>query len=343
MRDYRIQANASRRARRRGMTLVETGVMLVCVVVLLPLCLAAVGGTREANRERMCAHRLGKLGGAVLQYAIEHEGQLPGSPGTSGAVLVYNYAGVPQDTSAVPEAPTQTWDWAAPLATYLDVELDPNRAVRWDQLRQGHFWCPSNDFVSLPYYNGSVGPTGEFGATRMLSYNAMRNFLIFGPSVDIDEPWGPYADWNELPGSTEIPQMYTPNLSAVGSLSEKVFLADGSRYTNEMGDVDHPIGLLANAGGAYADGGPTQNDNWLRSYLRWLPEKAKSYRHQHGEIYGINALHFDGHVAWFSETVSRHPRWWYPSGTTIPRSEMNSYSFRLVRYELNPSREYEVP
>ncbi|MCB9849821.1 MAG: type II secretion system protein [Phycisphaerales bacterium] len=330
--------------RRRGMTLIETVTALACLAILVPLIVAATGSTVRPNRERMCAYRLGQLGSAMLLYTIENEGYIPGSPGTSGAALDLIYNGQPTDLDDIPIAITQTWDWAAPLAGYLNVELSPSRAERVERFRFGEFWCPSNNYTSVPYNYSTLSPFQPWRATRMLSYNSCRNFLLYAddapPPVTIDALWSV-----NIAGTTELAPAYYPRLDQLGTTEDKVFLADGSRYTSESGDVYHDVNWRSSSGGMYSDGGPTLQETYLRSYILDLPQKAYSYRHKHGDDYGINAIHYDGHVSWMSETTSRHPRWWYPTGTTIPFSEMNAPTRTPLIDEIlqDPNFEYHVP
>ena len=83
----------------------------------------------------------------------------------------------------------------------------------------------------------------------------------------------------------------------------------------------------------YADGGPTLCPQYLRSYHLsglWPDLAQMSYRHQHDGVLGLNALHFDGHVAWMSEQASRHPDPWFPVGTSIPLTDMNNETIEAV-------------
>jgi prepilin-type processing-associated H-X9-DG protein len=330
------------RCARRGLTIAETLVAIACLGILIPL-LAASGAARP-NRERMCAYRLGKLGSAMLMYTIEHAGSLPGSPGTSGAGLILDYAGTPGSAVDIPGPLTQTWDWAGPLTGYLGVVPHANRAKRAEQYRLGKFWCPSNNIVSYPYAEGSVGPVGDWNVVRMVSYNSVRNLLLFGDDAPAIPGLGGREKWSSAIGlAIEFPDNYAPKLSMLGNPAGKVFLSDGSRFTFN-GMVDHDIGLLAAAGGMYSDGGPTLQEVYLRSFRFDLPDKSFSYRHSHGSDFGLNAVFYDGHVAWMSEATTRHPKWWFPPGTSIPWGEMNRDARMQVLDEIDLlTGRYNVP
>jgi len=335
----------NKRLRRRALTLTELVVALICLALLAPLLAARGASVTRPNRERMCAYRLGRLGSAMLQYTIENGAHLPGSPGTSGAQMIYEYGNVPADSIDIPLALTQTWDWAAPLTTYLDITLDPNRARRFEQFREGHFWCPANDLPSHPWYQGNIGPFDEWNTIRMLSFVTIRNFLIFEDTSSLDPQIAPHARRAQLGGTVRFPADYVPRLDHLGTVPNKVFLADGSRFLNPSGLVDHDINNITSTGGAYSDGGPTLPDVFLRSFFLNSPYKEYAYRHSHAETAGINAAHYDGHVAWMSEPASRHPRWWYPTGTRIPWVEMNDPTRMPLFEEIagDPNFEYHVP
>jgi len=333
--------------RNRGATLIELVVVLASLAALVPLLAAAGGGAARPNRERMCAYRLGRLGSAMLLYTIENDGFLVGSPGTSGAQMIYEYSGYPGDAENIPIALTQTWDWAAPLTPYLGVTLDTNRAKRFEELREGHFWCPSNNHQSSPFFIGQIGYHGSFEVIRMGSYLTMRNMLLYEDSDDYDPALGSAPWWNGSVSiaSPRLPDHYRPRMSQLGTVMDKVFLADGSRFMDYNGLIDHDIAHSTISGGAYSDGGPTLPESYLRSYFLDSPLREYSYRHAHGVESGLNAVHYDGHVSWMSDTTSRHPRWWWPTGTTIPWAEMNQRTRAPLIDEIlqDPNLEYHVP
>ncbi len=311
--------------RTRGATLVETVIVTLCLAALIPVLLAAIPEFGRPNREAMCAYRLGRIGSAMTQYTIENENYLPGSPGTSGAQLIFDYPNSPADSVDMPTDVTQTWDWAGPLANYFDISLDPNRATRMEQLRNGHFWCPSNNYTAVPY----AGDPAYWKSARMISYNSMRDMLYYGDNAPLDPALENYARYS--PGlEITIPSDYQPKINQVGNPSEKAYLADGSRFTIVSGDniiIDYDPDYKGRYGGAFATGGPTLPEIYLRSYFLEEPARDVSYRHRHGETPGINVTHFDGHVEWVSEPNSRLPDRWYPTGTLISRVALS----RLTR------------
>lgn len=199
----------------RGLTRIEVVAVLACMVCLCPILVAGGRGVSEANRELMCASRLGQLGVAMLQYTADYGGYLPGSPGTTGTELILEYGDAEPDEVHIPTEVTQTWDWAAPLASYLGVRLPPNRTARSQQLRHGPYWCPANGYKALPYHDGELGPFPHWPIMRMVSYNAMRMMLYYESGDTLDPAVRPHARYM-YPLPIELPAGYEPRMDSIG-------------------------------------------------------------------------------------------------------------------------------
>ncbi|HUU98082.1 MAG TPA: hypothetical protein VM487_20300 [Phycisphaerae bacterium] len=332
---------ARKRSRSRGLTRIEVLAVLGCLLCLAPILLAGARSVSRPNREVMCAFRLSQLGAAMLQYTADHGGYLPGSPGTTGTELILEYGDAEPDEVDIPTDVTQTWDWAAPLAGYLGVPLDPNRSTRSEQLRHGFYWCPANGYEALPYHNGEFGPFPNWPAMRMVSYNAMRMMLYYESGDTLDPSVRTYAWWRPWL-SIDLPPGYEPRLDLIGPPSEKLFLSDGARFTSSFGGT-YEVRALSFYGGSFADGGPTISAMWMHAYDLDPARAPRTYRHPHGTELGLNALHCDGHVEWVSEPDSRQPDRWYPSGTRIFVSAMNIPTYVSVCYDLDEDGAYTVP
>ncbi len=326
-----------------GFTIIELLVLVLMLALVLLLLTPAVHGARAQCRKETCAARLGYLAKACAVYMEESEGWFPGSPVTTGQQLWPEGAPeLPWDAVDTPGDVVQIWDWAAPIAVKM-MTLDPNRAIRWrDQLVEGVFACPSNNFMSEPY----PMPTPDFGVQRMVSYDSMRAIMTRGGTAPPGVPpntnlWLQYFH-PQIGGGTSTPTDYEPRLEKVGSPSRKIFLADGSRYTDpNYGTIDHAVDWKASTGGAFSSGPPTDPDVYLRSYLRsalYPAYAAYSYRHPCGSFLGLNAAYFDGHVEWMSEALSRWPDPWWPIGSCIPYVEMNADTKRLTKPYLEGTR-----
>jgi hypothetical protein len=129
---------------------------------------------------------------------------------------------------------------------------------------------------------------------------------------------------DQLGGDTRVPSSYKPIQDRVGNASEKIFIADGSRFTAGDGVIDFAIDWRGSAGGAFSSGGATLPSDYLRSY--WLKSPEIRYAYRHGKVInpGLTAVFYDGHAEYISEDKSRLPVYWWPKNTRIPRADMNS-------------------
>ena len=106
-----------------------------------------------------------------------------------------------------------------------------------------------------------------------------------------------------------LPQ-YRPRIELVGPPTRKIYLADGTRVRPMSGGL-----LEDHATNGFADYGAWRNRDGVLQAYRDPTLSAMSYRHP----CGINALFFDGHVEGLSESESRLPVYWFPSGTNTKK------------------------
>ncbi len=260
--------------------------------------------------------------------------------------------------------PSQNWDYAGALGpTYMNTSLPANRAERMQEVAGGVFSCPSNRYFANPV-EGSTNPPpnvngepiGSFKRQPMVSYNTIRNFMLWPRTMvdrDPSRPWGPVAPFLEasfdtIGGKTLRPKNYLPVMDRITNPAGKVFLADGNRFTRRSGKITYDIEWNAEAGGAFCNGGPTlpltqgTNNHVLSSY-HTDPRIGKfGYRHTSGGKRGIVINCFDGHSTFISEAESREPDYWWPKGTVIPFSELNDASRMRVAGRLDSSYNYNV-
>jgi prepilin-type N-terminal cleavage/methylation domain-containing protein len=313
---------------RPAFTLVELLVVVAIISLLVSILLPSLEGARHQALMVKCQAHQGAIARAAAAYQADELGWLPGSPGTSGtALLGGRYAAAGETFEPMPEPPVQIWDWAGPLAAReMRMSLPANRGERFGQLVSGVFECPANGYFAVPYHGGMAGATGRFKVQRMISYNTLRQFMCWPTSAGAPAAEAVY----DVPGAV-LARDYQPRIDRVGSPSENVFLADGSRFTNASGNPDFDINWRGAYGGAFADGGPTLPDAYLRSFWRTDPQRLFSYRHPQGKRPGLVAVYFDGHAACLSEERSRYPDPWWPKGTVLPLSEFNADTARLVQ------------
>ena len=162
--------------------------------------------------------------------------------------------------------------------------------------------------MAAPYSGSPIKVT-----TKMVSYNTASLFQYVYGSGHVSK----YQDFINTGA-------YRPNLNKVGSASEKIFIADGARWTNgDTSPPDYNLGFDNSAdspGGHYADYGPWSA--YSRAYLRNKP-MALAMRHgdrNPGGVLGgyrFNAAFFDGHVETLDGSGGMNPQLWMPRGTLL--------------------------
>jgi len=321
-----------------GFTLVELLVVVAIIALLVAILLPMLDGARRQATTVRCQAQQGGIAKASAAYQSEENGWLPGSPGTSGSVLLADrYDGAPDTFEHMPDPPVQIWDWAGPLARQMKIGLPANRGDRFGVLVTGVFECPANYFRAVPYYTSGIGPVGTFKAQRMVSYNTLRQFMSWPSTAG-----APTTECVYTVSGAQLARDYLPRIDRLGSPSENVFLSDGSRFVNATGGLDFDIGWRAEFGGAFSDGGPTIPDNFLRSFWRYDPQRRFAYRHPRGKAQGLVAVYFDGHSAYLSESESRNPDPWWPRGTRLARDEFNEDSYAKIKDAFNGMSFYTV-
>lgn len=164
------------------------------------------------------------------------------------------------------------------------------------------------------------------------------------------------ASWDQrLPGApgASDPSSYTPRLDRIGAvLSNKFIMADGARYLDvSQTALDHDITARGAQGGSFADRGAwaiTPSSSWAsRAWPGGLNESRQdmtrlSFRHGASVAAGSsaqdgvasttargNVLKFDGSVETMNDGPAsdfRRPDGWFPTGSTIGFSTINSLS-----------------
>ncbi len=71
------ERNRDRDQSRSGFTLVELLVVIAIIAILITLIMPALSDARQSSRALVCAVRLRQLGLSILQYSMDHNGELP--------------------------------------------------------------------------------------------------------------------------------------------------------------------------------------------------------------------------------------------------------------------------
>ena len=325
--------------------------MISIIALLISILLPSLKRAREQAKQVKCTANLKQITTGSTTYRAEYNGWFAGSPATTGQQLFpRGGAAPPAEAVNTPGEVVQVWDWAGPIAAQ-GVALHWHRAERWRAtVITGMFECPNNQFIAAPW-PGGTGPEGGhdgFGPQRMVSYTTMRAMMTrHDKNADPSDPPQVYVQYfhGQVGGNEYPPESYEPRIERIVSPSEKIFLADGARFTTEEGVIDYDYDWKATAGGGFASEAPTAPDEYHRSYKRSAvaPSFAKyAYRHANGGILGLVTAYFDGHAEWMSEAQSRWPAPWWPKSTELPRSEMNEETMNLTRPYQNRRGRYLV-
>ena len=334
---------------RGGFTLAELLVVLSIIALLIAMLVPSLKGAREQAKVLVCMTNVGGLARTSGVYHSQNNDWLVGAPGTSGsAVLRHPQRGdwAATDTH-LPVDVLQPWDWATPMRV-LDSVPDDRRDHY--KLLFERYRCPNNRFVARPVIGEGSAAGPDWPGVQAPSYYALRQMLVW-PNCSPSAPYGAATaigagiagegdpgddDCHHNEGNWILPHNYAPRIERVGNPSQKVFLTDGSRWTDGVsGSITYNIEWNADAGGTFSTGGPSLHSRYLRDF--WFPcgdtrdIAPITYRHERSGKPGIVVSFHDGHTAYLSEAQSRHPDPWWPRGTRLAiMRELNIPARKLV-------------
>lgn len=328
---HRVKGGGIRSRRRRAFTLVELLVSVGVVAVLTSVVVPTVMRIRRAAQTAGCAANLRQVLFAMRAYTLDDpNGRIPGGPVTTGRFLFNaNWTANPAYGNANCPGVSQIWDWMAPLAKYLQIGAPAggsisDRVARFDLLRrQPAFTCPAND-VYAPAYTGTGGPAASNDLVP--SYATATQFHLLPTGTG-----GRAGLAGVIEGSADLtpPAKYEPLFVRIGQPGEKIFVADGARYSNADSPPDVNLDYDSPGGGAFGDMGPWSNKTncWDRSHAAGNVSRgavdARIYAFRHGvraqfgptDAYKLNAGFFDGHVETLGDLQASDPHLWMPRGS----------------------------
>lgn len=330
----------------RAFTLVELLVVIGIIALLVSILLPTLAKARQAAQTVACAANLHSICQAMRIYAAQYNDYIAGSPWTSGFSLLPTNQ---PPLGSIPDIISDS-DWECPLAKIMGVNFDDNtaetdRMQRFLQMQSfKSYICPANGFLEPPFDNAPGWPT-----IPLISYNTAWIFLEL-PDVESNGNWGTgtpsygaggNGGWCEygasVQGAENNPLGYIPKVSKVGNPSEKIYIADGGRYSYYKTPVpDYETGPNElTGGGAFADQGAwtTFSRSWDRY---WCPGAqtnkptsasidTRIYAYRHGSFVPfsppgqlfMNCGFYDGHVEKMDDLQSADPRYWMPRNSWL--------------------------
>jgi len=340
---------------RPAFTLIELLVVIAIIALLISILLPALGQARQVARQLVCSTKLRTVAQAQTLYGNSWKDHIAG-PNTSGADGQYQDVVLGTDPyvfNTTSTTPTTTHDWFSPILGD-SLGLPANRAARtWDILNK--HGCPTVRESSQLWSGAQGDDLGNFREIRdargflRTSYLSPASFHYsrrFAPSISRYAPRDATGTstvelryLNANPAT--LPSNYVPRFDRVGiQLSDKVIVADGSRYLETQGFggafYDFDVSPAPNVYGNFTASGPIFNDS--NEYGRGLSggnnvNVKGSFRHSG---LSVNAGFFDGHVG----TIKSIDAWenaeqWYPSGSEWTGVQATAESRAKYQYLLS--------
>lgn len=299
----------------RGATFTEMLVVITILLAAVGLVMPTFGSARRSAHRVACMNTLSQIATGMATYAKNFDEWIIGSPYGSGAYL----EGEPRAWGPA----VQQWDFMGPLEFQWSMGLtevnkrDPNAVIvkRFNDLR-GHdaFRCAANDWMALHF----DGPNA--GAGPMVSYNTCRWQLW--PEEEAPEGW-----------EEQLPTGWRPSVVRIGNPANKVFCADGARYSSCTYPPDYDLSVQGPYGGAFSDAGvySAWTHSWDRCWapgnVRMGPVDARIYAFRHSmaappagaraNAFRLNLAFYDGHVETQGDLQASNPHQWLPKGTVL--------------------------
>jgi hypothetical protein len=242
-------------------------------------------------------------------------------------------------TNVPPGGPIQIYDYVQPMAAIMKLsmptlpngQLDNNGNdlfVYYRSLKQ--FQCPAAQDQLAAAYAPSTVTTGTF-----LSYNTAAAFMLlpYGNLTTTGATGRVMA--NTGSGYWTYPPSYAPRVGKVGTGSQKIYAADGAKYTDSY-DTGVPsieyssvidnmqysdftdYGAFFGNTKAYDRSGYLNRTGSLRDGRVFAYRHGATGQYLSAGLYRMNAVFYDGHGETLDDMTASNPNYWLPRGTNIP-------------------------
>lgn len=332
---------------RVAFTMVEILVVMAILALLMNVLVPALKKARDQAKAIKCAATQYGFGTGLATYFAEEDEWIPGRNTTGYEVWKASWEVVQgNDPDALNQAqlPVQTYDWMTPIFR-TTMEFNGRRAKRFRFLLE-EYKCPSVDFTAVLFSGSQPRDEQDFiddidsnGPFPGISYLMPGHFQLWGDddAAEVKDVGTVMFNTTGIGLPIKTPanffdvevRRYRSKVNQVGTPSEKIAVADGTRYLpgTKILDFDHhenpEEGVYLEELGWY--GSFTSSGAWWRGSTAYGTKEGHSpsrganlkftYRHDDD----IQALFFDGHVERLTQTKSRKIGYWYPRGARIKR------------------------
>jgi prepilin-type N-terminal cleavage/methylation domain-containing protein/prepilin-type processing-associated H-X9-DG protein len=350
-------ASTRRDCQRCAFTLVELLVVIGIIALLISILLPALSKARRSANTLACLANLRSIAQGMQMYASQNSGFFPGSVNTSARFLWgsngYNY-----DENNCPTV-VQAWDWQSPILSVMGINFNPGSAGsdRIERYLTGinfkGFRCPENQFLADAY----GGSTLHVPTAILNSYNTAAIFHYL-PAPSVPDK-GASVGVEYAASFNQVPTGYTPKLSSIGPAAEKIYVADGARYSNLGTSPDVDLNYKGGYGGAYSDVGSFSafSNSWNRvsapgnanfGLVQGDPRRF-AFRHGRGDLRGaagsylFNAAFFDGHAETLDDMTGSNPVYWMPRGTKVANWATEAWPDVVAKWPANTGSDFVCP